>query len=170
MYKKSRKHGGDRKSHAKITSVKVETVCHKFGRYSLKGALLPDGRFIPDYWEATRILCSLLDMPPDIMDRMPKVAPSPLFAVNVFLAVLHETKDQPETIAFMKWLDSLTQNQKDYTVSTVAAVCRHFGVEVTQDEIFQNLLDSPDTVVVTDGDITRIYTKAGKLIAERRKQ
>ena len=148
----------------------MKTIYQKFGRHSLKGALLSDGRFIPDYWDATRVLLSILGVPSEVLETMPEVD-SPLDATGTFLAILEEMKDRPETIIFKEWLDGLTQGEKGYTASTVIDMCRHFGMEVTQDEIFQNLLDSPDTDVVTDGNITRIYKKdTGELLAERCKQ
>ena len=148
----------------------MRTIYQKFGQHSLKGALLPDGRFIPDYWDATRILLSILGVPSAVLDTMPEVD-SPLDAAEAFLAVLNETKDQPASIVFKDWLDGLTQGKKGYSAAAVIEVFRHFGREVTQDEIFQNLLDSPNTDVVADGDSIRIYEKeTGELLAERRKQ
>ena len=148
----------------------MKTIYQKFGQHSLKGALLPDGRFIPDYWDATRILLSILGVPSAVLDTMPEVD-SPLDAAEAFLAVLNETSNQPATIVFKDWLDGLTQGKKGYSAAAVIEVFRHFGREVTQDEIFQNLLDSPNTDVVADGDSIRIYEKeTGELLAERRKQ
>jgi len=148
----------------------MRTIYQKFGQHSLKGALLPDGRFIPDYWDATRILLSILGVPSAVLDTMPEVD-SPLDAAEAFLAVLNETSNQPATIVFKDWLDGLTQGKKGYSAAAVIEVFRHFGREVTQDEIFQNLLDSPNTDVVADGDSIRIYEKeTGELLAERRKQ
>jgi len=43
------------------------------------------------------------------------------------------------------------------------------GRFITQDEIYQTLLDDPDTIVVTEGDTTRIYDKEGGLLAEKHK-
>jgi hypothetical protein len=60
------------------------------------------------------------------------------------------------------------QGEKGYTDSAVVDMFRHFGREITHDEIFQSLLESPDTVKVTDGDGTRIYSKDGELLAARK--
>ena len=43
------------------------------------------------------------------------------------------------------------------------------GRFITQDEIYQTLLDDPDTIVVTEGDTIRIYDKEGGLLAEKHK-
>jgi len=147
----------------------MKTIFKKFGQHSLKGGLLPDGRFVPDYRDATRILLSILGVPSSVLDTMPEVD-SPLDAAKGFLTILSETKDQPETIVFKEWLDGLMQGEKGYSVSAVTSIFRHFDREVTHDEIFQNLLDSPNTDVVSDGDTTWIYSKDGELLAEGRKR
>jgi hypothetical protein len=146
----------------------MKTVFRKFGEHSLKGALFPDGRFIPDYRDAIRILLSILGVPSAVLDTMPALD-SPLDATEAFLMVLKETQDRPETIIFKDWLDGLTQGKKGYTADSVIDMFRHFGREITQDEIFQNMIDSPDTVVVHNDDGTRIYKRnTGELLAERR--
>jgi len=146
----------------------MKTTFKKFGRHSLKGALLSDGRFFPDHRDATRILLSLLGVPSAVLDTMPEVD-SPLDAAEAFVAIVNETKDRPETIAFKEWLDGLTQGAKGYTDTTIIDMFRHFGREVTRGEIFQNLLESPDTDVVVDGDFTRIFKKdTDELLAVRR--
>jgi hypothetical protein len=100
---------------------------------------------------------------------MPEVD-SPLDAAEAFVAIVNETKNRPETIAFKEWLDGLTQGYKGYTGTDIVDMFRHFGRDITRDAIFQNLLESPDTKVVSDGDSTRIYDKDGELLAERRKE
>ena len=145
----------------------MKTVFKKFGQHSLKGALLPDGRFIPDYRDATRILLSLLGVPSAVLDTMPETD-SPLDALGGFVAILTETKDRPETIVFKEWLCGLMLCEKGYIDSAVVDIFQHFGREITRDEIFQSLLESPDTVKVTDGDGTRIYDRDGELLAERK--
>jgi hypothetical protein len=144
----------------------MKTIFQKFGQHSLKGALLSDGRFIPDYTDAIRILLAILGAPPEVLDTMPEVD-SPLDVAEAFFAILNETKDRPETIVFKDWLDGLTQGAKGYSASAIIDMFRHFGRDVSMDEIFQNFLDSPDTDVVTDGDVTRVYSKTGELLAER---
>jgi hypothetical protein len=147
----------------------MQTVFQKFGQHSLKGALLPDGRFVPDYWDATRILLSIQGVPSAVLDTMPEVD-SPLDAAEAFTAIVNETKNRPETIAFKEWLDGLTRGEKGYTGTDVVDMFRHFGREVTLDEIFQSLLESPDADVVHNGDTTRIYSKDGELLTECHKQ
>ena len=112
----------------------MKTIFKKFGQHSLKGALLPDGRFIPDYRDATRILLSILGVPSAVLDTMPKC--SALDAAGAFVAILEEMKDRPETIVFKEWLDGLTQGEKGYTDSAIINMFRHFGREITQGEIF----------------------------------
>jgi len=146
----------------------MKTIFKKFGKHSLKGALLPDGRFIPDFQDATRILCTILGVPQSVLDTMPEVV-SPLDAADGFWLLVDETKDRPETIAFEEWLDSLTRSEEGYSGSAVVDIFQHFGREITQDEIYQTLTDDPDNTVVADGDTTRIYNKDGELLAERRK-
>ena len=144
----------------------MKTVFKKFGQHSLKGALLLDGRFIPDYWDATRILLSILGASQAVLDTMPEVD-SPLDAAEAFVAIVDETKNRPETIAFKEWLDGLTQGEKGYTDSAIVDMFRHFGREITRGEIFQGLLESPNTTVIHNGDSTRIYKKdTGELLAE----
>ena len=146
----------------------MKTIFKKFGQYSLKGVLLPDGRFMPDFVDATRILATILGASQEALDRMPEVD-SPLDAAGGFWMLLNETKDRPETIVFKDWLDSLTQGEKGYSDTTVIDMFRHFGRKVTQDEILQSMMDSPDTVVVTDDEGTRMYSKDGDLLAGSRK-
>ena len=143
----------------------METIHQKFGQHSLKGVLLPDGRFIPDFVDAARILLSILGIHTPVFDPMPKGV-SPLNAIIGFSIILDETKDRPETIEFKRWLDGRMRGEKECITNAVIAIHRHFGWEVTADELIQILMDDPDTCVHVRDNTTWIYTKEGDLLAK----
>jgi hypothetical protein len=143
----------------------MQTTFRKYGRHSLKGLQLDDGRFFPDYQDATRILMSILEVPVEVIESMPKLK-SPLDASLGFQTVLDATADDPASIDYRNWLAGLVRANEGYDGATLVNIFRHFGKKVTRGEVFQCLLESPDTVVVADCNGTRIYDKAGRLLAE----
>ena len=151
----------------------VKTVFKEFGHHRLKGVMGSDGRFVPDYRDATRILFSLLGVPSVVLDTMP-TADSPSDAAETFRSILTEMEDRPGVTVFRDWLDFLMQGDMEYigrmTDSVIISMVRTFGRVLTEDESFQLLLIDPDTTVVTDGDITQICDDDGNLLAETRKR
>jgi len=147
--------------------IETKTNFLHYGRHTIRVCLLPDGRRFPDFRDALRVLCILLGVPADTLERMPETD-CPNDCASAFRMLLEETIDRPETQAFKAWLDKkmFGNGTRGWDGETVLAMLRHFGTNVTQEEIFQTMMESPDNYVVRNGNIVSVYQRStGELLA-----
>jgi len=151
-----------------MTKTKDCTIRYK--NHAIRACRLPGGRVFPAYSDALRVLCTLLGMPDEVVATMPE-PDSPNDAIPVFGELIELMSDRPETQAFAAWLHrQMTANGKrELDGEAVINGLRHFGADVTHDQVFQTLLESPDTHAVHEGDTTHIYRRrTGKLLVSRK--
>ena len=153
-----------------MESERFKTIFLHYGRHTIRACHLPDGRVFPDFRDALRVLCLIVGAPPAVMERMPDTD-CPNACAPAFGMLLKATQDRPETKAFTAWLDEkmFGNGKREWDENTVVNMLRHFGQDVSQEQIFQTLLESPENNVVEDGDTIRIYQRStGALLAEKR--
>jgi len=138
-----------------------------YGRHTIRACRLPDGRIFPDFRDVLRVLCILLGVSEEVLARMPQTD-TQSDSAPAFKMLVDETSDRPETQAFKKWLDEkmFGNGKREWDINTALEMLRHFGTNLTQAEVVQTLLESPDCEVVNEGNTTYIHERStGELLA-----
>jgi len=137
-----------------------------YGRHTIRACRLPDGRVIPDYKDALRVMYILAGLSNEEIANMPKLS-NPNDYIAAFGLWFEDMSDDSEVEAFKKWFDEkMFGNGKRAWEGNTALAIMQRTVTNHREQVIKSMLESPDNEVVYEGNTARIYERrTGKLLA-----